>query len=76
MDNGATEGIMLRQYRNPGQEIAIKRIGINDKDEYIRVKVCDIDLHTGRVEIGITASDVWDIYRAENPRGTGDEYLK
>ena len=67
---------MLRQYRNPGQEIAIKKIGTNDKDNYIRVKVCDIDLHTGRVEIGVTATDVWEIYRAESPRGNRDDYLK
>ena len=37
---------MLRQFRNPGQEIAIKRrTSNNDKDVYIRIKVCDIDLH-------------------------------
>ena len=76
MENGAGRGIMLRMYRNPGQEITIKRKGINDKDKYLRVKVCDIDLHTGRVEIGVSATDVWDIYRAESPRGNRDENLK
>lgn len=61
---------MLRQFRNRGQEMVVHRQpSNNNKDDYIRVKVCDIDLHTGRVEIGITASDVWNIYRAETPRG-------
>ena len=61
---------MLRQFRNRGQEIAIKRRDAgNSKDDYIRIKVCDIDLHTGRVEVGVTASSAWDIYRAESPRG-------
>jgi hypothetical protein len=45
----------------------------NDKDDYIRVKICDIDLHTGRVEVGVTASPAWDIYRAESPRSGIDE---
>ncbi len=65
---------MLRQYRNPGQEITIKRrTSNNDKDDYIRVKICDIDLHTGRVEVGVTASPAWDIYRAESPRQNSDD---
>jgi hypothetical protein len=65
---------MLRQFRNPGQEITIKRrTSNNDKDDYIRLKICDIDLHTGRVEVGVTASPAWEIYRAESPRSGIDE---
>lgn len=59
---------MLRLYRRPGQEIAVKREGSNDPDDYIRIKVCDIDLHAGTVEIGVQATDGWLIYRTEKPR--------
>ena len=59
---------MLRMYRNANQEATIKRKGPNDPDDYIRVRVLDIDLLTGRVEIGISATDKWVIYRSENPR--------
>lgn len=59
---------MLRMYRNANQEATIKLKGPNDPDNYIRVKVLDIDLHTGRVEIGISATNKWTIYRSENPR--------
>lgn len=59
---------MLRLYRKPGQEISVKREDSNDPDDYIRIKVCDIDLHAGTVEIGVKATHGWLIYRAEKPR--------
>ncbi len=59
---------MLRLHRKPGQEIAVKREGSNGPDDYIRIKVCDIDWHQGTVEIGVKAGNEWLIYRAEHPR--------
>jgi sRNA-binding carbon storage regulator CsrA len=65
---------MLRMYRNQNQEITIKkRNSPNDVDEYIRVKILDIDLHTGRVEVGVQATQAWNIYRAESPRDDNHE---
>ncbi len=49
---------MLRLYRKPGQEIAVKRQDSNDPDDYIRIKVCDIDLHSGTVEVGVEAREL------------------
>ncbi len=60
---------MLRMFRNQNQEITLKRRNYpNSVDDYIRIKVLDIDLHTGRVEIGTTATSAWSIYRSEQPR--------
>ncbi len=60
---------MLRMYRSQNQEVTVKRRNSsNDVDDYIRVKVLDIDLHTGRVEIGVQATQEWVISRSESPR--------
>lgn len=59
---------MLRLHRKPGQEIAVKKEGSNAVSDYIRIKVCDIDLLEGTVEIGVKADNHWLIYRAEKPR--------
>ena len=67
---------MLRMYRNANQEATIKLKGPNDPDNYIRVKVLDIDLHTGRVEIGISATNKWSIYRSEQPRSDNNDTSK
>ena len=62
---------MLRIYRNQNQEITVKRRNApNDVDDYIRIKVLDIDLHTGRVEVGVQATHEWVISRSEAPRGS------
>jgi|SaaInlStandDraft_2_1057019.scaffolds.fasta_scaffold61161_2 hypothetical protein len=60
---------MLRQWRQEGQELVVSlRSNPHDPDNQIRIKVCNQDVHSGRVEVGITATQSWEIYRAESPR--------
>ena len=60
---------MLRQHRNKGQEIVVEhRLKRQDPEFHIRIRVCDIDPHTGRAEIGVTATQDWEIRRAETTR--------